>query len=163
MSQHLDATHLKPGDNAPEIQTADENGNAVSLKQFKGKKKILFFYPGDNTPTCTVEACNFRDNFGLLKKKGFILLGVSPDSARKHQNFIKKYDLPFPILMDEDQTLANAYGVWGRKKFMGRIITGILRTTFIIDEEDKIEHVIEKVKSKEATVQILSLYDEKGI
>lgn len=158
MSQHIDATHLKAGDKAPEFNTKDENGNDIKLSALKGKKVILYFYPRDNTPTCTIEACNFRDNYSSLQKQGFVVLGVSPDSAKKHQNFINKFDLPFPLLMDEDKSIANAYGAWGDKKFMGKVVTGILRTTFVIDEVGTIEHVIEQVKSKEATDQILGLY-----
>jgi len=159
MSQHIDATHLKAGDKAPNFNTVDENGNAINLSDFKGKKVILYFYPKDSTPTCTVEACNFRDNYSELAKKGFAVLGVSPDSAKRHQNFINKHDLPFPLLMDEEKTIANDYGVWGDKKFMGKVVTGMLRTTFVIDEQGAIEHVIEKVKSKEATTQVLGLYE----
>jgi len=159
MSQHIDATHLNIGEQAPIFQTTDQDGNEINLKDFKGKKVILYFYPADNTPTCTKEACNFRENYGDLQGKGFVVLGVSPDSARKHQNFINKHNLPFRLLMDEDHAIADAYGVWGDKKFMGRVITGILRTTFVIDENGKIEQIIEKVKSVEATEQILALYE----
>lgn len=158
MSQHIDKTHLKAGDKAPNFKAKDQHGKDVELTDFKGKKLILYFYPKDNTPTCTTEACNFRDNYSALKKDGFEIAGVSPDTQRKHQNFIKKFDLPFTLLVDEDHKIASDYGVWGDKKFMGRIITGILRTTFVIDEKGRIEHIIEKVKSKEATKQIRERY-----
>ena len=148
-------THLKPGDKAPNFKGVDENGKAIALKDFKGKKLILFFYPKDNTPTCTVEACNLRDNYKDLKKKGFAILGVSPDSEKKHQNFINKFDLPFPLLADKDLETIKAYNVWGPKKFMGKEFDGLHRTTFVISEKGKIEQVITKVKSKDHAAQIL--------
>ena len=148
-------THLQPGDKAPNFKGVDENGKAVALKDFKGKKLILFFYPKDNTPTCTVEACNLRDNYKELKKKGFAILGVSPDSEKKHQNFINKFDLPFPLLADTDLETIKAYDVWGPKKFMGKEFDGLHRTTFVISEKGKIEQVIRKVKSKDHAAQIL--------
>ncbi len=148
--------HLKVGDKAPNFSELNEAGEKISLKDYKGKKLILFFYPKDNTPTCTVEACNLRDNYSMLQKKGYELLGVSPDSSKKHENFIKKFDLPFPLLADTERNVLNAYGVWGPKKFMGREFDGVHRTTFVIDEKGKIEQVIEKVKSKEHAAQILA-------
>lgn len=148
-------TTLKEGDKAPDFSGIDQNENQVSLSDFKGQKLILFFYPKDNTPGCTAEACNLRDNYEDLKAKGYALLGVSPDSVKKHQNFIKKHDLPFPLLADTEKTVLNAYGVWGPKKFMGREFDGVHRTTFIIDEEGKIEKVFKKVKTKAHTEQIL--------
>ncbi len=150
-------THLKAGDKAPNFTTTDQDGNKITLKDFKGQKVILYFYPKDNTPTCTTEACNFRDNYKELQKEGFVILGVSPSSAKQHQNFINKFNLPFPLLMDQDLELANLYGVFGPKKFMGKISDAIHRETFIIDEKGKIELVIEKVKSKEASAQILEM------
>jgi len=148
-------TNLKPGDKAPNFEGVDENGNTIQLKDFKGKKLALFFYPKDNTPTCTVEACNLRDNYDDLKKNGYALLGVSPDSSKKHTNFIEKYELPFPLLADTERTTMEAYGVWGPKKFMGRTFDGVHRTTFVIDEKGKIEKVIEKVKAKIHSEQIM--------
>lgn len=148
-------TTLKEGDKAPDFTGTDQNENTISLSDYKGKKLILFFYPKDNTPGCTAEACNFRDNFEDLKAKGYELLGVSPDSARKHQNFIKKHGLPFPLLADTDKEVLNAYEVWGEKKFMGRTYDGVHRTTFIIDEKGNIEKVFRKVKTKAHTEQIL--------
>ncbi len=159
MSNHLDKSHLKVGDQAPDFEAKDENGKLRTLSDYKGEKLILYFYPRDNTPTCSVEAQNFRDHYHELKQKGFEVLGVSTDSEKKHQNFIKKFGLPFSLLVDDDHKISEAYGVWGDKQFMGKIITGILRTTFVIDENGTIEQVIEKVKSKEATEQILSVYN----
>ncbi len=148
-------THLKVGDKAPNFEGVDENGNTIKLKDFKGKKLALFFYPKDNTPTCTVEACNLRDNYDDLKENGYELLGVSPDSSKKHTNFIEKYELPFPLLADTERTTMEAYGVWGPKKFMGRTFDGVHRVTFVIDEKGKIEKVIEKVKAKIHSAQIM--------
>jgi len=148
-------SHLKEGRPAPDFSGKDENGNTVSLADFKGKKLILYFYPADNTPTCTVEACNLRDNFDNLKQEGYTVLGVSPDSAKKHQNFIKKHDLPFPLLVDEDLTVIKAYGVWGMKKTFGKEYEGLLRTTFVIDENGVIEKIIDQVESKRHAEQIL--------
>ena len=148
-------THLKEGDNAPDFTGVDQNGNPVSLSDFKGKKLILYFYPKDSTPSCTKEACNLRDNYELLKEKGFEILGVSPDSAKRHQNFINKHNLPFPLLVDEDLKTIKAYGVWGEKNFMGRKYMGVFRTTFVIDENGVIEKVITKVKVGDHAKQIL--------
>ncbi|MCB0665741.1 MAG: thioredoxin-dependent thiol peroxidase [Saprospiraceae bacterium] len=147
-------THLKEGDKAPDFKGFDQDGNLHQLSDYSKDKLILFFYPKDNTPGCTAEACNLRDNFSELKEKGFKLLGISADSAKRHQNFISKFDLPFPLLADEDLSIIKAYGVWGRKKFMGREFDGILRTTFVI-EKGKITSVIEKVKTKDHAAQIL--------
>jgi peroxiredoxin Q/BCP len=151
------AINLQKGDKAPDFTGIDQDGNEVSLSDFKGKKLILFFYPKDNTPSCTIEACNLRDNYAALRAKGFELLGVSPDSALRHQNFIRKFKLPFPLLADTEQEVMQAYGVWGPKKFMGRSYIGVHRTTFVIDEQGMIEGVIEKVKTKNHTRQILEV------
>lgn len=149
------ATHLKVGDPAPDFTGTNENGETISLADYKGKKLVLFFYPKDNTPGCTAEACSLRDHYTELKEAGFELLGVSPDSERKHQRFIQKFSLPFPLLADTEQETLKAYGVWGPKKFMGRSFIGVHRTTFIIDEKGKIEAIIEKVKTKHHAKQIL--------
>lgn len=146
---------LKQGDAVPNFTAKDEQGNTINLSDYKGKKLIVFFYPKANTPGCTVEACNLRDNYKVLKEKGYELLGVSADSARKQSNFKKKYDFPFPLLADEDKTVINAFGVWGPKKFMGREFDGIHRKTFIIDENGIVERVIDKVKTKDHAAQIL--------
>ena len=151
-------THLKTGDKAPEFISKDQNGKEVKLSDFKGKKVILYFYPKDLTPGCTVESCNFRDNYSVLREKGFEVIGVSADDEKKHQKFIDKHELPFTLLADTEKEVINAYGVWGLKKFMGREYDGIHRESFVIDEEGKIEQVITKVKTKEATEQILELY-----
>lgn len=148
-------THLKAGDKAPNFSGVNENGEKVSLKDFKGKKLIIFFYPQDNTPTCTVEVCNLRDNYSMLQERGYELLGVSPDTQRKHQNFIKKHNLPFPLLSDVGLETIKAFNVWGLKKFMGREYDGLHRTTFVIDEKGNVEQVITKVKSKNHAAQIL--------
>lgn len=149
-------TKLKVGVKAPAINAVDQNGEKITLAQFKDKKVILYFYPADDTPTCTKEACNFRDNFTLLKKKGYIVLGVSMDPPRKHQKFIAKHDLPFTLIADEDKKVIDSYDVWHLKKFMGREFMGIVRTTFVIDEKGFIEKIIEKVDSANATDQILT-------
>jgi peroxiredoxin Q/BCP len=153
MENHV--TRLKAGEKAPDFKEKDEKGNLVSLKDFKGKKLVLYFYPNDDTPTCTKEACNLRDNYSLLKKKGYKILGVSADTEKKHQKFIKKYELPFPLLSDPEMNVIKAYDVWGPKLFMGKIFDTIARTTFVIDEKGMIEKVITKVKSGEHAAQIL--------
>ena len=151
-------THLKPGDAAPAFTANDQSGNPVSLSDFKGKKVILYFYPKDLTPGCTVEACNFRDNAQLLADKGFAVVGVSADSEKDHRKFIEKHDLNFTLLADTEKEVIKAYGVWGLKKFMGREYEGIHRETFVISESGTIEHVIDKVDTKSATEQVLGLY-----
>lgn len=155
-SKLINVTKLKAGDKAPEFESKNEKGEIIRLSDFKGKKLVLFFYPKDNTPGCTAEACSLRDNFSELQNNGYELLGVSPDSEKKHQNFIKKFDFPFSLLADEDLKVIKNYDVWGRKKFMGREYDGLLRTTFIIDEKGKIERVIDKVKTKDHAAQILA-------
>lgn len=148
-------TTLKKGDKAPAFSGFDQDGQAVSLKDFKGKKLVLYFYPADNTPTCTVEACNLRDNYKKFLAKGYAVLGVSPDSQKKHQNFIKKHKLPFPLLADTELEVIQAYGAWGEKMLFGRKYMGVLRCTFIINEKGKIEEVIDKVESARHSEQIL--------
>lgn len=147
--------YLEEGTIAPGIKGMDQDGNAISLSDYRGKKVILYFYPKDNTPGCTAEACNLRDNYDALLKKGFAIVGVSADSASSHQNFKKKHDLPFPLLVDEDKEVIKAYGAWGEKKMYGKAYEGILRTTYVIDEEGRIEKVFPKVKTKDHTKQIL--------
>ncbi|TKC05657.1 thioredoxin-dependent thiol peroxidase [Pedobacter polaris] len=148
---------LKAGDKAPEFTSKDQNGNAVSLTQFKGKKVVLYFYPKDSTPGCTAEACDFRDNYQSLKSQGIEVLGVSIDDEKSHQKFITKYDLPFTLLADTDRSIVEAYGVWGEKSMYGKKYMGTNRTTFIIDEDGNIIHVINKVDSKNPTAQVLDL------
>jgi peroxiredoxin Q/BCP len=149
-------TTLKPGDKAPAIRSIDQDGNAVSLSDFKGKKVVLYFYPKDDTPSCTKEACSFRDHYKQLKKKGYVVLGVSMDTGKSHQKFIKKFELPFTLLSDPDRKVIEDYGVWGLKKFMGREYMGIIRTTFVIDEKGRIERIIDKVDTANAAAQILT-------
>ena len=150
-------TTLQKGDNAPQFSALDEKGNIIQLKDYSGKKLVLFFYPKASTPGCTVEACDLRDNYNLFLEKGYDVLGVSADSAKRQQNFITKNSLPFPLLADEDKSVIEAFGVWGPKKFMGREYEGIHRTTFVIDENGLIEEVIQKVKTKEHSAQIIEL------
>ena len=149
-------TTLVAGDKAPDFSAKDQSGNTVSLSDFKGKKVVLYFYPKDDTPGCTKEACNFRDNFELLKKKGYVVLGVSVDSERSHKKFIEKYELPFTLISDTEKQVVNAYGVWGKKKFMGREYMGTARVTFVIDEKGIIEKVIDKVDTTDSTAQVLA-------
>lgn len=146
---------LNIGDKAPEINAVDQNGNQITLDQYKGKKLVLYFYPKDMTPGCTAQSCNLSDNYTLLQKNGYDVIGVSCDSIKRHQKFIEKYELPFNLISDEDQKVVNDYGVWQLKKFMGREYMGIARTTFIIDESGIIEDIIEKVNTKEHTNQII--------
>ena len=148
------AVTLKPGDKAPHFEVLNQKGETVKLEDYKGRKLVLYFYPQDNTPTCTVESCNLRDNYSEFKKQGYEILGVSPDSAKKHNNFIKKFDLPFDLLVDNELKVHNAYGVWDEKTTFGKTYMGTLRTTFVIDENGMLEKVIEKVKSKEHHAQI---------
>ena len=146
---------LNIGDKAPVIDAVDQNGNQITLDQYKGKKVVLYFYPKDMTPGCTAQSCNLSDNYKLLQKSGYDVIGVSCDSMKRHQKFIEKHDLPFNLISDEDQRVVNDYGVWQLKKFMGREYMGIMRTTFLIDENGKIEDIITKVNTKEHTTQII--------
>ena len=148
-------TSLQIGDTAPNFQSFDEAGNSVSLADYNGKKLVLFFYPKASTPGCTAEACDLSDNYTRFTTLGYNVLGVSADSAKRQINFKKKYGLPYPLLADEDKSVINAFGVWGSKKFMGKVYDGIHRTTFVIDENGLIEDVILKVKTKDHTSQIL--------
>jgi thioredoxin-dependent peroxiredoxin len=148
-------TTLKVGDQAPNFEALDEQGNTIKLSDYKGKKLIVFFYPKASTPTCTVESCNLNNNYKLLKDKGYEILGVSADSQKRQSNFKNKYGFQYPLLADEDKVVLNAFGVWGPKKFMGRAFDGIHRVTFVIDEHGVIEKVIDKVKAKNHAEQIL--------
>ena len=148
-------TTLKKGDKAPNFSGLDQNGTTHKLADYKGKKLVVFFYPKASTPGCTTEACDLRDNFARFQANNYALLGVSADSAKAQTKFIEKYDLPFPLLADEDKSVINAFGVWGPKKFMGREYDGIHRTTFVINENGIIEEVISDVKTKAHTNQIL--------
>ncbi|SFW18399.1 thioredoxin-dependent thiol peroxidase [Cellulophaga fucicola] len=146
---------LKVGDKVADFTSKDQDGNAVSLADYKGKKLIVFFYPKASTPGCTAEACNLRDNYKELQAEGYELLGVSADSEKRQSNFKNKYDFPFPLLADEDHTILNIFGVWGTKKFMGKVYDGIHRKTFLIDEAGVVTKVIDKVKTKDHAAQIL--------
>jgi thioredoxin-dependent peroxiredoxin len=146
---------LKKGDKAPQFTAVDQDGNTHKLSDYKGKKLVVFFYPAASTPSCTVEACNLRDNYAGLKAQGYELLGVSADTQKKQKNFQVKQNLPFPLLADENKELINAFGVWGPKKFMGREFDGIHRTTFVMDENGIVDEVISKVVTKNHAEQIL--------
>ena len=146
---------LKEGDKVPQFTSKDQDGNEIKLSDYKGRKLIVFFYPRANTPGCTAEACNLRDNYSALQDQGYSLLGVSEDSQKKQSSFRDKYEFPFPLLADEDHTVINAFGVWGPKKFMGKEYDGIHRMTFIINEEGVVDRVIDKVKTKDHAAQIL--------
>lgn len=148
-------TTLKTGEKAPDFEGTDQNGNTVTLSDFKGKKVVLFFYPKASTPGCTAEACDLQNNIERFTKENYQIIGVSADSQKRQLNFATKNNLNYPLIADEDKTIIEAYGVWGPKKFMGREFDGIHRTTFIIDERGIIEEVISKVKTKEHTSQIL--------
>jgi thioredoxin-dependent peroxiredoxin len=149
---------LKPGNKAPAFAGLDQDGKPIALKDFKGKKLVIYFYPKDNTPTCTTQACNLRDNFAVLKKAGIQVVGVSTDGVKSHEKFARKFSLPFPLIADEERKMAEAYGVWGEKKFMGRIYDGLHRTTFLIDEKGIIKAIIEKPNSKDHSAEILAAW-----
>ncbi|HAT47998.1 MAG TPA: thioredoxin-dependent thiol peroxidase [Flavobacteriales bacterium] len=148
-------TPLRVGDQAPSFSVEDQKGNIRTLEEFKGSKLVLYFYPKDNTPGCTTQACNLNDNFAKLANEGYTILGVSKDPAKSHLKFIEKFELQFDLLCDEDLSVHNAYGVWGLKKFMGREYDGTHRTTFVIDERGVLEQVIAKPKVKAHAEEIL--------
>lgn len=152
-------THLKEGQKAPLFEGTDQDGKKIRLSDLKGKKVVLYFYPKDDTPGCTAEACNLRDNYKELLKKGFVVLGVSPDTEKSHQGFIKKYSLPFPLIADPEKKILKLYGAYGEKMMYGKPVTGVLRSTFIIDEKGNIEKIISKVNTSEHTDQIFKLYN----
>jgi thioredoxin-dependent peroxiredoxin len=151
---------LTEGMKAPYFEGIDQNGNTIKLDDFAGKKVILYFYPKDNTSGCTAEACNLRDNYEDLLKKGFIVVGVSPDSEKSHKGFAGKYSLPFPLIADTEKKILNDYGVWGEKKMYGKSYLGVIRTTFTIDEHGVIEKIITKVDTAGHSEQIFSLYNQ---
>jgi peroxiredoxin Q/BCP len=150
---------LLPGSKAPDFSALDQDGNILSLSDYLGKKVVLYFYPHDNTESCTNQACNLRDNFSLLKKHKITVLGVSTDSQKSHKKFADKYNLPFTLIVDEDRKIVNLYKVWQWKQFMGRTYEGIVRTTFLIDEKGIIVHIIDKVKTKNHTEQIAAFWN----
>ncbi|MBP7541606.1 MAG: thioredoxin-dependent thiol peroxidase [Saprospiraceae bacterium] len=151
------AVTLKTGDKAPDFKLEDQDGKTIKLSDLAGKKSVIFFYPADMTPTCTIEACNLRDNHSIFQSKGYEVYGVSPDDAKSHQKFIAKHQIPYTLLSDPDHKMAIDYGVWDEKQLFGRKYMGIVRTTFILDEKGKIAEVITKVKSKDHASQILKL------
>jgi len=151
---------IKEGMKAPGFEGIDQNGKEIKLEDFKGKKVVLYFYPKDNTPGCTAEACNLRDNQDSFLKSGFVVIGVSPDSEKSHKGFAGKFSLPFPLIADTSKKILNDYGVWGEKKMYGRSFMGVIRTTFIIDEKGIIEKIITKVDTSGHTKQIFDLYKQ---
>lgn len=146
---------LVQGDKVPDFSAKDQDGNTIKLSDYKGKNLVIFFYPRANTPGCTAEACNLRDNYAELSKQGFEILGVSEDTQKKQANFRNKYEFQFPLLADEDHTVIDAFGVWGPKKFMGKQYDGLHRTTFVINGEGVVRRVINKVKTKDHAAQLL--------
>jgi peroxiredoxin Q/BCP len=146
---------LKQGSKAPAFKGKDQNGKIVSLADFKGKKVVLYFYPQDDTPTCTTQACNLRDNYGLLKNQGFEVIGVSPDEVAKHKKFETKHDLPFTLIADPELKIIEKYGVWGEKSMYGKKYMGLIRTTFVIDEKGVITNIIAKPKAKVHAEEIM--------
>jgi len=149
---------LTTGEKAPTFSGYDQNGKKISLADFKGKKIVLYFYPEDDTPTCTIQACNLRDNYALLKKNGFVVLGVSPDEQKKHKKFEEKYQLPFILLADPEHAIIDKYGVWGEKKLYGREYMGIHRTTFLINEKGIIVHIFLRPKNKQHAEEIIETW-----
>jgi len=148
---------LQTGDQAPEFEVKNQDGNLIKLTDFRGKKVVLYFYPKDNTPGCTAESCNLRDNYELLQSKGYEVLGISSDNEKSHQKFIEKQSLPFTLLADTDKIVHDLYGTWIEKSMYGRKYMGTARVTFVINEDGKIEEIIEKVKTKDHTSQILNM------
>jgi peroxiredoxin Q/BCP len=151
-------THLKANDKAPAFKGIDQDGKAVSTKDFKGKKLVIYFYPEDDTPTCTKQACNIRDHYEQLKKQGIEIIGVSEDSTTSHKKFETKHQLPFRLIADENHEIINAFDVWGKKQFMGKIYDGLIRTTFLINEKSRITHVINKPDTGNHVKQILECW-----
>jgi peroxiredoxin Q/BCP len=152
--------HLQEGDKAPAFTGKDQDGNKVSLSGLKGKKVVLYFYPEDDTPTCTVQACNLRDNYALLKKEGFTIFGISPDEEKKHKKFGAKYDLPFTLVADPEHKIIDKYGVWGEKQLYGRKYMGLHRTTFLVDEKGVIRKIFLKPRSKQHAEEIVKAWAE---
>jgi thioredoxin-dependent peroxiredoxin len=149
---------LKEGDKSPAFKGIDQNGNTISLASYKGKKVVLYFYPEDDTPTCTIQACNLRDNYSLLKKNGFEVIGVSPDEAKKHKKFETKYKLPFTLLADTSHAILEKYGVWDQKQLFGHKYMGVMRTTFVIDEKGIIRKIFSRPKNKQHAEEIVAAF-----
>jgi peroxiredoxin Q/BCP len=152
---------IQIGNDAPLFEGIDQNGKEISLDLLKGKKVILYFYPKDNTPGCTAEACDLRDNFNYWQEKGFVIIGISADNEAAHQRFAEKYTLPFSLIADTDKSILKKYGAWGEKKLYGKVYEGIIRTTFVIDENGKIIEIIKKVDTKNHSSQIIKLIENK--
>ena len=150
---------LKEGDKAPAINGADQNGNKVSLADYKGKKLVLYFYPEDDTPTCTIQACNLRDNYSLLKQQGFEVIGVSPDDVSKHKKFETKFNLPFTLIADPQHKIIEKYGLWAPKQMFGHKYMGVFRTTFLVDEKGKIRKIIKRPKNKNHAEEIITVWN----
>ena len=155
----FDMAKLSAGDKAPDFTGADQNGNTVSLEDYKGKKVILYFYPKDDTPGCTAQACNLRDNYQSLIAEGYQVIGVSKDSVKSHKKFETKYELPFPLIADEDHIISDNYGIWGERKFMGKTFLGVHRTTFLINEKGIIHAIIDKPETKNHTEEVLNAWN----
>ncbi|MBN8878619.1 MAG: thioredoxin-dependent thiol peroxidase [Sphingobacteriales bacterium] len=155
------ATNLKEGDKAPAFSGKDQNGNKISLSTYKGQKVVLYFYPEDDTPTCTIQACNLRDNYALLKQEGFVVVGVSPDEINTHKKFETKYQLPFTLIADPSHTIIDKYGVWGEKQLYGRRYMGLHRTTFVIDEKGIINKIYLRPKNKAHAEEIIRNWNEQ--
>ena len=153
-------TNLLEGEKAPDFTGKDQRSKSVSLSDFRGKPVILFFYPEDDTPTCTIEACNLRDNYALLKRKGFVVLGLSPDDIKSHQKFEKKFGLPYTLISDPEHNIIDQYGVWGEKELFGRKYMGLIRTTFLIDGKGIIRKIFYRPKNKEHAEEILESWKE---
>ena len=156
-------THLKEGEKAPLFAGTDQNGDTVSLKDYAGKKLVLFFYPEDDTPTCTIEVCNLRDNYSLLKQKGFEVIGISPDDEKKHKKFEAKFSLPFTLIADPHRKIVDKYGVWGPKKLYGREYMGLYRTTFVLDEKGVIRKIFLRPKNKAHAEEIISKWESSPL
>jgi peroxiredoxin Q/BCP len=154
--------HLKAGDKAPAFTVKDKDGNKVSLSDFKGQKLVIYFYPEDDTPTCTVQACNFRDNHSLLVQKGIKVIGISPNDEKSHEQFKKKYELPFTLIPDPSHKIIDKYGVWGEKLLYGRRYMGLHRTTFLVDEKGIIRKVFLKPRSKQHSEDIIKAWEEEA-
>jgi len=150
-------TELKEGDQAPDFEGVDQNGNKIALRDFRGKKVVLYFYPKDDTPGCTAQACNLRDNYQQLITEGYQVIGISTDSVKSHKKFEHKYSLPFPLVADENKEIVDLYSVWGEKKFMGKIYMGTNRTTFLIDTNGEIKRIITKPDTNNQTQQVLEM------
>lgn len=156
------ATHLEEGKKAPAFSGTDQKGNKVSLADYKGKKLVLYFYPEDDTPTCTIQACNLRDNYALLLKHGFEVVGVSPDDEKKHQKFEEKFNLPFTLIADTKHVILNKYGVWGEKQMFGNHYMGVHRTTFVIDENGIIRKIFLRPKNKQHAEEIIEAFKKQA-